>query len=113
MTAILDFGSTKTLVNRASLGILGVECRSLCGRWLEKSAMGADAAPMSVAELEIRGFQISDMFFSSRSVYVMDLPVFETLVHRGEPIMLLGLDVFENRIIGADFDNNCIYISCT
>lgn len=108
--AIVDLGAAKTLMNRRALDAFGY---ALDGNPAAQpsAAHGADATPVTVVQARIGELRIDGLLFPGMTVHVADLPVFDVLGYRDRPVMLLGLDLFERRIVGADFAAKRLHVS--
>ncbi len=111
MSAILDLGAATSLVNGAAAKLAALaETQPLEAR--ENSvALGADNRKLKVVSCRIDGVRIGAAEFPPMSVFVSDLPVFEMLGFDEEPVMLLGLDVLGDRVLGIDFDRRLFFVS--
>jgi predicted aspartyl protease len=109
--AIVDLGAAQTLMNRRALDAFGGNAvdGNLASR--PSAAHGADATPLTVVRARIGGFRIDGLSFPSMRVHVADLPVFDVLGYRDRPVVLLGLDLFDRRIVGADFAAKRLHVS--
>jgi predicted aspartyl protease len=109
--AIVDLGAAQTLMNRRALDAFGGDLLAGNPASRPSAAIGADASPLAVAQARIDRFQIDGLSFAGMTVHVADLPVFDVLGFRDRAVVLLGLDLFDRRIVGADFTANRLHVS--
>jgi hypothetical protein len=109
--AIVDLGAAQTLMNRRALDAFGGNALDGNPASRPSAARGADATPLTVAQARIGGLRIDGLSFPGMAVHVADLPVFEVLGYRDRPVVLLGLDLFDRRVVGADFAAKRLHVS--
>jgi predicted aspartyl protease len=109
--AIVDLGAAQTLMNHRALAAFGGNPVSgnLASR--PSAARGADSTPLTIAQARIAGLRMDGLSFPEMTVHVADLPVFDVLGFRDQPVVLLGLDLLDRRIVGADFVAKRLHIS--
>jgi hypothetical protein len=64
-----------------------------------------------VVQARIGGLRIGSLSFPGMAVHVADLPVFDVLGYRDRPVVLLGLDLFDRRVVGAHFAAKRLHVS--
>jgi predicted aspartyl protease len=109
--AIVDLGAAQTLMNRRALDAFGGNALDGNSASRPSAAHGADATPLSVVQARIGGLRIDGLSFPGMTVHVADLPVFDVLGYRDRPVVLLGLDLFDRRVVGADFAAKRLHVS--
>lgn len=96
---VLDLGATTTLTNSAGLVCLGGRKLPADGQSLASTGMGADARPLDVQRARVKQFAIGTFLFPPMDICVADLPVFDVLGYQNKPVVLLGLDLFQDKLL--------------
>jgi hypothetical protein len=111
IAGLLDLGAARSLANAAGFAYLG-------GRRLVNDpgrptplGMGADARPIDVQRAVVGPFAIGDLNFPSRGINVADLPVFRILGYEKKPVLLLGLDLFEDKQLTVNYKTRRLTVS--
>jgi predicted aspartyl protease len=110
MSAILDLGAAGSVIN-------GAAAKLLAAPELESSqddaigmALGADNRGIPVVARRTLEVRIATELVSI-SVRVVDLPVFEKLGFKDKPVILLGLDALDGRVICLEPSRGLFWVS--
>jgi hypothetical protein len=111
IAGILDLGAARTLTNAAGFAYLGGRQLAADPNRSKPIGIGADARPIEVRRAVIGPFAVGDLHFPSRGINVADLPVFENLGYENRPVLLLGLDLFEDKQLTINFKTRRLTVS--
>jgi hypothetical protein len=111
IAGLLDLGAARTLANTAGLAYLGGRLLAVDPSRPTPLGTGADARPMVMRRAVVGPFGIGDLKFPSRRINVADLPVFQILGYQNKPVLLLGLDLFEDKQLTVNFKARRLTIS--
>jgi len=111
IAGLLDLGAARTLANAAAIAYLGGRYPATDPSRPTPLGMGADARRIDVQCAIVEPFAIGALQFASRCINVADLPVFQILGYENRPVMLLGLDLFEDKRLTINFKTRRLTIT--
>ncbi|MNK92387.1 Retroviral aspartyl protease [compost metagenome] len=109
VTAVLDTGARRTIVNRAAMRAAGVadnDPRLVAG----VPVRGASRTSTQSEMLDFDSFLIGDLPREAKGLTVSDLPVFAALGLTDKPAMILGFDRLRDLRFVADFPGHRLLI---
>lgn len=110
VTAVLDTGARRTIVNRAAMRAAGVADNDP-GLVAGVPVRGASQASTQSEMLDFDSLLIGDLPRSAKGLTVSDLPVFAALGLTDKPAMILGFDRLRALRFVADFPGHRLLIS--
>jgi hypothetical protein len=111
IAGLLDLGAAQTLANGAGVAYLGGRLLPADPKRPPPRGMGADERLLDVQRAVVAPFAIGGLKFPSRALIVADLPVFRILGYENRPVVLLGLDLFEDKRLTINFKTRRLTIT--
>jgi predicted aspartyl protease len=106
--AVFDSGAGATILNHAAATSLG----AVIDPHAEPSqATGASDALLHLTRADLKTLQIAGLRMHPSEVYISDLGIFDQLGVENGPAIILGVDLFDGRLLTLDYQSQTLWVS--